>query len=87
MIFLEYIIDRLFFGHIDSDVWDQDIIRQSRKYYDEIPECDTCALSPTWYRLKICHNLDKEICYKEERDYKIFRIQQHMQDEYKKLIM
>lgn len=80
----EHYIDSRFFGHIDSEEWDEEEIRKSREYCEEIPECDTCALYPTCNRLKICD--DHIICFKEEREYLIFVIQQQMLHAYKKLM-
>ena len=80
----EHYIDSHFFGHIDSDEEDQEALKQQREYYEEIPECDTCALYPKCYRLKICN--EKEICYKEEREYKISVIQRQMQNDYHRLM-
>ena len=80
----EQYVESHFFGHIDSDEWDQEVIRQSREYQEEIPECDTCALYPKCQRPKICQ--ENEICFKEEREYKIHIIQQKMLNEYKKLV-
>lgn len=80
----EQYVDSRFFGHIDSEEWNEEEIRQSREYREEIPACGTCALFPRCYRLKICE--DHKICYKEEREYKIHIIQQQMQNEYKKLM-
>ena len=62
----EHHSEDFFFGHIDSGEWDWDVIRQSREYCEEIPECETCALYPRCYRLKICGTLD--ICFKEVRE-------------------
>lgn len=76
----EHHLEDGFFGHIDHDEWNQDVIRQSREYCEEIPECDTCALYPVCYRLKICGLQD--ICFKEERDNAISSIQQQMLGEY-----
>lgn len=80
----EHYIDSRFFGHIDSEEWNLEEIHQSREYREEIPECNTCALYPTCFRLKICD--ETEICHKEEREYKIHTIQQQMLNEYKKLM-
>ena len=76
-------VDSHFFGHIDSDDWDQDIIRQSREYLKEISECDTCAYYPRCYRLKICEM--KKVCFKENREDFIASIRQKMLNEYREL--
>ena len=80
----EHHLEDRFFGHIDSDNWNQEVIKQSRAYCEEIPECDTCALYPLCYRLKICSLRD--ICFKEERDVGILSIKQQMLNDYQELM-
>lgn len=72
----EHHLEDRFFGHIDHDVWDMEILRQSREYCEEIPECDSCALYPVCYRPKICGLYD--ICFKENRESKILALQRQM---------
>ena len=79
----EHHLEDRFFGHIDSDEWDMDVLRQSREYCEEIPECDTCALYPVCYRPKICGLYD--VCFKENRESKILAIQRQMLNKYKEL--
>lgn len=79
----EHHLEDSFFGHIDNDKWNQEVLNQSRECYGEIPECDTCALYPTCYRLKICGLYD--ICFKENRDSKILSIQEQMLNRYQEL--
>lgn len=69
-----------FFGHIDSDEWDQEALRQMREYCEEIPECDTCAYYPRCFRLKIC--AESQLCFKEWREDNIETIRQQMLNEY-----
>ena len=80
----EHHLEDRFFGHIDNDEWNQEVLKQSREYCEEIPECDTCTLYPMCFRLKICGIQD--ICFKENRDSKIFIIQEQMLSEYHKLM-
>lgn len=79
----EHHLEDRFFGHIDNDEWDEDVLKHSREYYGEIPECDTCVLYPTCFRLKICGLYD--ICFKEHRDSKILSIQEQMLSKYQEL--
>ena len=80
----EHHVDSHFFGHIDSEEWNQEEINWSRENREEIPECETCELYPTCYRLRICD--EHKICYKEEREYMIQNIRLQMLHEYKKLM-
>ena len=80
----EHYLDSRFIGHIDSDEWDQEEIRKSREYYEEIPECDTCAFYPRCYRLKICENLSA--CFKEVREDSIASVRYKMLREYHELM-
>lgn len=77
----EHHLNNQFFGHIDSDDWDLEVIKQSREYCEEIPECDTCALYPKCFRLKCCNIYN--ICFKEEREDRIAKIRKHMLNEYR----
>ena len=79
----EHHLEDRFFGHIDSDEWDQEVLSQSREYCEEIPECDTCALYPVCYRPKICGLYD--VCFKENRESKMLTIQRQMLTKYKEL--
>lgn len=79
----EHHLEDRFFGHIDNDEWNMEVLNQSREYCEEIPECDTCVLYPSCYRPKICGIQD--ICFKEERDNMIFTIQQQMLNDYEQL--
>ena len=79
----EHHLEDRFFGHIDNDEWDGEVLKQSRECYDEIPECDTCVLYPTCFRLKICGLYD--VCFKEHRDGKIQSIQEQMLSKYQEL--
>ena len=72
----EHYLDSRFIGHIDSDEWDQEVVRQSREYWEEIPECDTCANYPRCYRLKICDNT--KFCFKELRENIIASVRNQM---------
>lgn len=79
----EHHLEDRFFGHVDSDEWNEEVIKQSRECWAEIPECDTCVLYPLCYRLKICGISD--ICFKEDRDSSIMSIQEQMQNKYREL--
>ena len=79
----EYHLEDSFFGHIDSDDWNQDVLNRSREYCEEIPECDTCAYYPKCYRLKSCKVHD--ICFKEQRQDAIENIRQCMLNDFYEL--
>jgi sulfatase maturation enzyme AslB (radical SAM superfamily) len=79
----EHHLESRFFGHIDHDEWDMEVLRQSREYCEEIPECDTCALYPRCLRLKICGI--NNICFQEVRDISIISIQEKMLRKYQEL--
>ena len=79
----ELYLESRFFGHIDNDEWDLEVIKQSREYWEEIPECDTCAYYPRCYRLKTC--IMRKDCFKEVRDYYIASIRNRMLRDYNEL--
>lgn len=80
----EHYLDSRFIGHIDSDDWDQEEIKRSREYREEIPECDTCAYYPMCYRLKICPNI--KVCFKEVREDHIASIRYQMLNDYRQAL-
>ena len=79
----EHYLDSRFIGHIDSDEWDQEVVRQSREYCEEIPECDTCAYYPRCFRLKICPN--NKFCFEEWREDYIASIKNKMLRDYQEI--
>jgi len=79
----EHHLEDRFFGHIDNDEWNMEVLNQSREYCEEIPECDTCSVYPLCNRLKICGIQD--ICFKENKENKIYTIQQRMLTDYQEL--
>ena len=81
--FCEHHLEDRFFGDIDHEEWDMDVVRQSREYCEEIAECDTCALYPVCYRLKICGISDR--CFKESRESELLSIQEQMLKKYREL--
>ena len=76
-------LDSHFFGNIDNDEWDQEVIKQSREYCEEIPECDTCAFYPRCFRLKVCTN--RIMCFKEWREDHIASIKNRMLRDYQEI--
>lgn len=76
----EHHMENHFIGHIDNDQWDEEEVKKSREYWEEIPECDTCAYYPQCFRLKICGTYS--ICFKEWREDNIETIRQQMIDGY-----
>ena len=79
----EHHLESRFFGHIDHDEWDMEVLKQSREYCEEIPECDTCALYPRCLRLKICGI--NNICFQEQRDISIVSMREKMLKKYQEL--
>ena len=79
----EHHLEDRFFGHIDNDEWNQEVLKQSREYCDEIPECDTCVYYPRCYRLKIC-GLDNN-CFKENRERIVLNLHQQMLNKFREL--
>ena len=55
----EHHLEDRFFGHIDNDEWDMEVIKQSREYCEEIEECDTCAV----YKISASRNKGKMVLY------------------------
>jgi radical SAM protein with 4Fe4S-binding SPASM domain len=76
-------LDSRFIGHIDSNEWNLEVVKQLREYWDEIPECDTCAYYPKCYRLKIC--VTRKECFKELREDMIASIKNKMLRDYHEL--
>lgn len=79
----EHYLESHFFGDIDNDDWNWDVIHQSREYCEELPECETCPYYPQCFRLKIC--TEHNACFKEWREDNIETIRQQMLDEYKSI--
>ena len=79
----EHYLESRFFGHIDHEEWDLEVLKQSREYCEEIPECETCALYPSCYRPKLCGISD--ICFKERRESGVLSIQKQMLNKYQEL--
>lgn len=76
----EHLVDREFFGHIDNDERDEQILRKYKLYYDDIKECDICPLYPQCYRLKMCPS--EGACTPEVRKERLRHIENAMKDEY-----
>ena len=79
----ESYLEKYFIGHIDNDLWDEEEVKKSREYCEDIPECTTCPYYPQCFRLKIC--TEHNACFKEWREDNIETIRQQMLDEYKSI--
>lgn len=78
----EHFIDRDFFGHIDHEEQDKEILMKFRKRRSAIETCKTCQLFPECIRLEVCSELIH--CYPEEREQAIERIKRGMVAEYER---
>ena len=76
----EHYLDSYYIGSINSEDWNQDIVRQLREYQEELPECNMCAYYPQCLRPKSCTEL--QYCSKEWREDNIYTIRQQMLGEY-----
>lgn len=76
----EHYADSNFFGHIDSEEQDKEIIKKFRKRLPMIEACKTCPVFPECIRLEMC--AESHHCYPEEREQAIERIRRGMIAEY-----
>ena len=76
----EHYIDREFFGHIDSEEKDKEVLRRFKERPADIEECATCPYYPQCFRLVMCDNgVD---CTPERQKENIHNIVEAMKDEY-----
>lgn len=76
----EHYADSNFFGHIDSEEQDKEIIKKFRKRLPMTEACKTCPVFPECIRLEVC--AESHHCYPEEREQAIERIRRGMIAEY-----
>ena len=76
----EHYIDREFFGHIDSEEKDKEVLRRFKERPADIEECATCPYYPQCFRLVMCDN--GVICTPEVRKEMIHNTIEAMKDEY-----
>ena len=77
----EHYIDREFFGHIDSEEKDKEVLRRFKERPADIEACATCPYYPQCFRLKVC---EKRNCTIELQKEVIFNTILAMKDEYEK---
>lgn len=76
----EHYIDREFFGHIDSEEKDKEVLRRFKERPADIEACATCPYYPQCLRLVMCDNgVD---CTPERQKENIHNIVEAMKDEY-----
>lgn len=80
----EHYIDREFFGHIDSEEKDKEVLRRFKERPADIEACATCPYYPQCFRLVMC---DNEVdCTPERQKENIHNVIEAMKDEYEKYL-
>ena len=77
----EHYIDREFFGHIDSEEKDKEVLRRFKERPADIEACATCPYYPQCFSLKVC---EKRNCTIELQKEVIFNTILAMKDEYER---
>ena len=77
-------IDREFFGHIDREERDEDIVRKFKECRADIEACATCPYYPQCYRLVVCEKFG--ICTPEYQQEQLHRTMNSMKYEYKRYL-
>ena len=80
----EHHFDRNFFGHIDSEERDGDVIRRFGERAADIEACATCPYYPQCIRLVMCE--DGNTCTPEKQKENIYYTLNAMRDEYQNFI-
>ena len=75
----EHFIDRDFFGHIDNDDIDKDILCRFKERSPETVACASCPVYPQCIKLRVC---EKHYCTPELQREMIYHTVQAMKDEY-----
>ena len=78
----EHFSEDEFIGHIDSDTFDEAMVKSWRKTAPEIPECAECFYFPECIRLEKCAN--SRICFAQERNDRLRKTKRAMGNEYEK---
>lgn len=79
----EHFIDSEFFGHIDSEEKNKEVLRRLKERPADIEACATCPYYPQCFRLKVC---EKNDCTPELQKEHIYDIIMAMKDEYEKFL-
>lgn len=78
-------VDKAIISHIDSDVFDENVINQFKVQCKELPECAECTLYPDCIRLQKC-NIDTPWCTTQKRDLMLFKLKMDIRREYERYI-
>lgn len=78
----EHYADSNFFGHIDSEEQDIEMLKKFRKRLPAIDACKTCPIFPECIRLEVC--AESHHCYPEEREQALDHIKRGMVAEYER---
>ena len=78
----EHYIDREFFGHIDSEEKDKEVLRRFKERPADIEACATCPYYPQCFRLVMCDN--GADCTPERQKENIHNVIEAMKDEYER---
>lgn len=78
----EHFSEDEFIGHIDSDKFDETMVKSWRKTAPEIPECAECFYYPQCIRLEKCAN--SRVCFAQERNDRLRKTKRAMRNEYEK---
>jgi radical SAM protein with 4Fe4S-binding SPASM domain len=78
----EHFSEDEFIGHIDSDKFDETMVKSWRKTAPEIPECAECFYYPECIRLEKCAN--SRVCFAQERNDRLRKTKRAMRNEYEK---
>lgn len=80
----EHFVDSDFFGHVDSDERNQQVIQQFKERHEEETRCDYCAFYPKCNRIKRCPS--GGMCSSDKQEEYIHRMTEGMLEEYKDYI-
>ena len=69
-----------FVGHIDSEGFDETIVRKFREQWPSIADCETCFYYPECIRLRMCE--ERRECFTEMREERRQKILEGMQEIY-----
>lgn len=78
----EHFSEEEFIGHIDSEKFDEAMVKSWRKTAPEIPECAECFYYPECICLEKCAN--SRVCFAQERNDRLRKTKRAMRNEYEK---
>jgi radical SAM protein with 4Fe4S-binding SPASM domain len=76
----EHFSEDEFIGHIDSNKFDEAMVKSWRQTSPEIPECAACFYYPECIRLEKCAN--SRVCFAQERNDRLRKTKRAMRNEY-----